>query len=90
MDSDEEIEVSWNTSFDTPYKRSIRENNARVYRLASGDWQFGHDGRHHGVGSEDCPKHLHHHHDEFCAAPTMTELKQAGIDPKDFRPRSRA
>ena len=90
MSDEEDIEVSWNTSFDTVYKRSIRDNNARVYRLASGDWSFGHAGRHHGIGTQDCPMELHHHHDEFCSLPTVTELRQAGIDPKEFRVRSRA
>jgi hypothetical protein len=61
-----------------------------VEKLKRGDWQFGHAGRHHGNGSPDCPRELHHHHDEFCAWPTVEELKAAGIDPNEFRPRSRA
>ena len=61
-----------------------------VARLKSGDWQFGHEGRHHGVGSPDCPRWAHHHHDEFCAWPTLAELAAAGVDPSEFRPRSRA
>jgi hypothetical protein len=28
--------------------------------------QYGHAGRHHGVGTPDCPRELHHHHDERC------------------------
>lgn len=28
--------------------------------------QTGHAGRHHGVGTPECPTDLHHHHDEKC------------------------
>lgn len=63
--------------------------NPRIEKLRRGDWQFGHVGEHHGIGSEDCPRYLHHHHDEFCDLPTETELWIAGIDPKDFKNRSR-
>jgi hypothetical protein len=27
-------------------------------------------GRHHGVGTDECPRRLHHHHDEKCVDPT--------------------
>jgi hypothetical protein len=37
----------------------------RIERLRRGDWQFGHQGRHNGVGTEECPRELHHHHDEM-------------------------
>jgi hypothetical protein len=70
---------------------TIREPNpAVVARLRSGDWSFGHAGRHHGNGFGDCPRTLHHHHDEFCSLPTREELLAAGVDPNEFRPRSRA
>jgi hypothetical protein len=62
----------------------------RIERLRRGDWQFGHQGRHNGVGTEECPRELHHHHDEFCDSPTDVELRAAGIEPEDFRARSRA
>lgn len=65
-------------------------HNTRVERLKMGDWSFGHGGRHHGVGTQDCPKELHHHHDEFCSMPTIMELIEAGINPKIFKPKSRA
>lgn len=61
-----------------------------VERLKSGDWSFGHEGHHRGDGSPDCPVEWHHHHDEFCNRPTVQELRAAGIDPRRFRPRSRA
>jgi hypothetical protein len=61
-----------------------------VQRLQMGDWSFGHAGRHHGNGSEDCPRWLHHHHDEFCSRPTVLELMAAGINPNEFKVRSRA
>jgi len=32
--------------------------------------QYGHAGRHHGVGTPDCPRELHHHHDERCERPS--------------------
>lgn len=32
--------------------------------------QYGHAGRHHGIGTPDCPRELHHHHDARCEAPT--------------------
>jgi hypothetical protein len=65
-------------------------NNARIERLKMGDWQFGCAGRHNGIGTDDCPRTLHHHHDDFCPPPTLNELKEAGINPKDFQLRSRA
>lgn len=67
-----------------------RLNERRINRLETGDWSFGCGGTHRGNGTEDCPKRRHHHHDEFCAQPTILELQAAGIDPSKFRPRSRA
>jgi hypothetical protein len=66
------------------YKRFIRS-----IRLKTGNWQFGHGGSHHGTGTEECPRELHHHCDMFCDEPTKQELRRAGINPKDFRSRSR-
>lgn len=60
-----------------------------VKRLRMGDYSFGHAGRHHGNGSPGCPIELHHHHDEFCRLPTRNEVIAAGLDPKEFRVRSR-
>lgn len=60
-----------------------------VTRLINGDWSFGCAGIHNGHGTKDCPRELHHHHDEFCNRPTNEELRAAGIDPKTFKPRSR-
>lgn len=61
-----------------------------VARLKSGDWSFGHAGRHYGNGTEGCPRETeHHHHDEFCSRPTLLELRMAEINPNDFKPRSR-
>jgi len=31
--------------------------------------QYGCDGQHWGIGTTDCPKSLHHHHDERCKHP---------------------
>lgn len=62
----------------------------RVARLRAGNWQFGHEGRHRGPGTQDCPRHFHHHCDDFCALPTFGELREAGINPNDFKARSRA
>lgn len=67
-----------------------KDSKARIERLKQGDWQFGHAGRHHGNGSPDCPSELHHHHDAFCKIPTPLELLEAGIDPNEFKPQSRA
>jgi hypothetical protein len=36
--------------------------------------QYGHEGRHHGTGAPDCPRELHHHHDERCTPPGVGEL----------------
>lgn len=36
----------------------------------SDDTQYGHAGRHHGIGTPDCPRELHHHHDERCERPS--------------------
>jgi hypothetical protein len=65
-------------------------HTTRIEKLKRGDWQFGCAGRHNGIGSDDCPRTLHHHHDEFCSPPTLTELKEAGINPDDFQATSRA
>ena len=32
-------------------------------------YQWGHDGQHHGIGSPECPRELHHHHDDRCQKP---------------------
>jgi hypothetical protein len=31
--------------------------------------QHGHEGRHHGRGTPECPTNLHHHHDARCVSP---------------------
>jgi hypothetical protein len=36
--------------------------------------QYGHAGRHHGIGTPDCPRELHHHHDERCERPATVAL----------------
>lgn len=72
----------------TEWKTGVR--HAVVAALKAGDYQFGHAGKHSGSGAKDCPRERHHHHDEFCQMPTLAELRAAGIDPKDFKPRSRA
>jgi len=61
-----------------------------VRRLKMGDWSFGCAGTHHGNGAPDCPRESHHHHDEFCHTPSLPELFAAGINPNDFKARSRA
>lgn len=33
-----------------------------------GPIQFGHAGSHHGIGTKDCPRDTHHHHDERCVS----------------------
>ena len=73
-----------------PMGEMFQDDTPRVKRLKSGNWQFGHEGRHHGNGTPDCPLDLHHHHDEFCYPPTQFELRQAGIDPESFVAKSRA
>ncbi|MGE5612659.1 MAG: hypothetical protein ACM3UO_00090 [Bacillota bacterium] len=50
----------------------------RVERLKQ-TLQWGHNGRHHGNGSPDCPRELHHHCDDYCALPTPTECRLAGV-----------
>lgn len=45
---------------------------ARIERIRQGG-AFGHNGEHHGFGVADCPRTLHHHHDEFCELPTEVE-----------------
>lgn len=62
----------------------------RIARLRMGDNSFGHDGQHFGVGTEECPKNMHHHHDQFCDYPSRGELTAAGIDPETFKVRNRA
>jgi hypothetical protein len=62
---------------------------SRILRLKNGDWSFGHNGTHHGIGTKDCPERLHHHHDAFCKPPTPFELMAAGIDPDKFEMRPR-
>lgn len=38
----------------------------------SSQTQYGHEGQHHGTGAPDCPRELHHHHDERCVSPLDT------------------
>jgi hypothetical protein len=61
----------------------------RIERLRRRDWSFGHGGEHIGIGTKDCPKKEHHHHDDFCELPTVEELEAAGIDPVAFKSRPR-
>ena len=68
----------------------IVRDSARIRRLKMGDWSFGHAGQHRGIGTDDCPKTLHHHHDQFCRMPNILELMAAGIHPNEFKVRSRA
>lgn len=65
--------------------RERSDRAARIERLKMGDWSFGHD----GIGTDECPKWPHHHHDIFCKLPTVDELQAAGINPNDFKARSR-
>lgn len=65
------------------------QDSARIQRLKMGDWSFGCAGQHRGIGTADCSRMLHHHHDEFCAMPSLFELLAAGIDPNEFIARRR-
>lgn len=42
--------------------------------------QFGCEGQHHGIGTKECPKELHHHHDDRCVslAEKLSALKKGG------------
>jgi hypothetical protein len=51
--------------------------------------QYGHEGRHHGVGTPDCPRDLHHHHDERCERPGVTAARAAVAALRDRRQRAR-
>lgn len=66
------------------------EERARIEALRSGEIQWGHAGRHHGNGSPDCPRELHHHHDFRCALPTPEECATAGVEKPKGGWRSRA
>lgn len=58
---------------------TVEQMMARRRRIQSEPFpQFGHAGRHNGSGAPDCPRTLHHHHDEFCQLPTMAEWALAG------------
>lgn len=48
--------------------------DARAYKLATGNWDFG------------CPTDTHEH-DEFCKEPSLEELDRAHIDPGAFKAR---
>lgn len=67
-----------------------RYRKMRIDWLEFGPQQFGHGGRHNGVGTLECPAYLHHHCDPFCEPPTIDEIIMAGLDVKTFRPKSRA
>lgn len=43
-------------------------------RVSADGVQYGHEGRHHGIGTPDCPRDLHHHHDERCEPPGAAGL----------------
>ncbi len=52
----------------------------RIEQLKAGRKQWGHGGTHKGRGPKgECPPHEHHHHDDFCALPTPSELEEAGV-----------
>lgn len=60
-------------------EREYRE--VRIEALKRGRLQWGHDGRHHGrYGDPDCPRELHHHHDDYCELPTLGEVAAAGVE----------
>ena len=61
----------------TPQEQRHR-HRLRIERIQYGGNQFGHAGRHHGDGSPNCPRELHHHHDWFCMPPTLSEWAEAG------------
>lgn len=52
----------------------------RIQRLSHGQSQWGHAGQHRGSGAPDCPRTMHHHHDDFCALPTWWECEMAGVE----------
>lgn len=62
----------------------------RIEALEIGDIQWGHDGQHHGNGSRECPRELHHHCDFKCQLPTPGELRAAGVERPEGGWRSRA
>lgn len=55
----------------------------RIDALKRGEVQWGHQGRHNGVGTKECPKELHHHHDFRCKLPTPLELFTANVKEPD-------
>ena len=62
-------------------KRTMVEyHEVRIEALKRGRTQWGHQGRHHGNGSPDCPRELHHHHDDFCQLPYPAEIAAAGVE----------
>lgn len=62
----------------------------RIDALKRGRDQWGHGGRHRGNGAPDCPRTLHHHHDEFCMLPLPSECALAGVTAPEGGWRSRA
>jgi hypothetical protein len=75
---------------DEPEIHPFRQyRKTRIDRLEFGSRQFGHNGRHTGIGTLECPTWPHHHCDEFCEMPTIDEIIMAGLDVKTFRPGSR-
>lgn len=65
-------------------KRTMAEyHQVRIEALAGGQAQWGHGGQHHGNGTPECPRELHHHHDDFCDLPTLGECAAAGVTPPE-------
>jgi hypothetical protein len=52
---------------------------SRIEALKQGRTDWGCQGRHHGNGTPECPRELHHHHDDFCRRPTAQEMTAAGV-----------
>ena len=54
----------------TSYRASLSSAlSISTHRPARRHWiggQRGCEGQHHGIGSEECPRALHHHHDKLC------------------------
>lgn len=60
---------------------AIRDRAERIAEVEKlGRLQWGCAGEHRGNGTPDCPKFMHHHHDERCIPGLRNRLKAAEVE----------
>lgn len=65
----------------TSLQAELRGRDERIAEVEKlGRLQWGCAGEHRGNGTPDCPKFMHHHHDERCIPGLRNRLKAAEVE----------